>query len=129
MMTSASSHHITHDQIKVATFIRDSALTFQRSQPQMRIGVPKEIKLDEHRVGLTPASVREYRAHGHDVIVESGAAAGLGIADEAYRAAGATVVNSAEDVFAADMIVKVKEPQRAEWERLRRGQILFTYLH
>src|SRR5882724_545140 len=95
----------------------------------MRIGVPKEIKLDEHRVGATPASVQEYRHHGHEVIVEKGAAAGLGISDEAYRAAGATVVDSAEEAFAADMIVKVKEPQPAEWKRLRRGQILFTYLH
>jgi alanine dehydrogenase len=95
----------------------------------MRIGVPKEIKLDEYRVGLTPASVREYRAHGHDVMVESGAAAGLGISDDDYRAVGATIANSVEEVFAADMIVKVKEPQATEWPRLRRGQILFTYLH
>jgi alanine dehydrogenase len=95
----------------------------------MRIGVPKEIKLDEYRIGATPASVREYRAHGHEVIVETGAAAGLGISDEVYRAAGATVVPTAAEVFAADMIVKVKEPQEAEWKRLRRGQILFTYLH
>jgi alanine dehydrogenase len=97
--------------------------------PPMRIGVPKEIKLDEHRVGLTPASVKEYRAHGHEVMVERGAAAGLGISDEDYRAAGAVVVDSAEQAFAADMIVKVKEPQPAEWQRLKRGQILFTYLH
>jgi alanine dehydrogenase len=95
----------------------------------MRIGVPKEIKLDEYRVGATPASVQEYRHHGHEVIVEKGAAAGLGISDDTYRAAGATVVDSAEEAFAADMIVKVKEPQPVEWQRLRRGQILFTYLH
>jgi alanine dehydrogenase len=96
----------------------------------MLVGVPKEIKLDEYRVGATPASVREYGAHGHEVIVEKGAGAGLGIGDDVYRAAGATILDSAEEVFArADMIVKVKEPQAAEWERLRRGQILFTYLH
>jgi alanine dehydrogenase len=95
----------------------------------MRIGVPKEIKLDEYRVGATPASVQEYRHHGHEVIVEKGAAAGLGISDDTYRAAGATVVDSADEAFAADMIVKVKEPQPVEWQRLRRGQILFTYLH
>jgi alanine dehydrogenase len=96
----------------------------------MRIGVPKEIKVDEYRVGATPASVREYCAHGHDVVVESGAGTGLGIGDEVYRAAGATVLDSAEEVFAsANLIVKVKEPQKQEWKRLSSGQILFTYLH
>src|SRR4051812_2728024 len=96
----------------------------------MRVGVPREIKLDEYRVGATPASVREYCAHGHEVIVETDAGAGLGIADDIYRAAGATILDNAEEVFArADMIVKVKEPQPAEWTRLRPGQILFTYLH
>jgi alanine dehydrogenase len=96
----------------------------------MRIGVPKEIKVDEYRVGATPASVREYCAHGHDVVVESGAGTGLGIGDEVYRAAGATILDSAEEVFAsANLIVKVKEPQKQEWKRLRSGQILFTYLH
>jgi alanine dehydrogenase len=96
----------------------------------MRIGVPKEIKVDEYRVGATPASVREYCAHGHDVVVESGAGSGLGIGDEVYRAAGATILDSAEEVFAsANLIVKVKEPQKQEWKRLRSGQILFTYLH
>src|SRR5690242_15824669 len=96
----------------------------------MRIGVPKEIKPDEYRVGATPASVREYRAHGHEVVVEKGAGAGLGIADDVYRAAGATITGSAGEVFAAaDMIIKVKEPQPPEWKQLRRGQILFTYLH
>jgi alanine dehydrogenase len=96
----------------------------------MRIGVPREIKVDEYRVGATPASVREYRAHGHDVVVEKEAGAGLGIADEAYRAAGATIMDSAAEVFAcAGMIIKVKEPQPCEWEWLREGQILFTYLH
>jgi alanine dehydrogenase len=96
----------------------------------MRIGVPKEIKIDEYRVGATPASVREYRAHGHDVVVETGAGTGLGIGDEVYRAAGATILDTAEEVFAAsDLIVKVKEPQKQEWKRLRSGQILFTYLH
>src|SRR5712671_7752166 len=96
----------------------------------MRVGVPKEIKLDEYRVGATPASVHEYCTHGHEVFVEQGAGAGLGIGDDVYRGAGATILKTAEEVFArADMIIKVKEPQRAEWEQLRRGQILFTYLH
>ncbi len=96
----------------------------------MRVGVPREIKTHEYRVGLTPASVREYVAAGHQVIVESGAGAGIGSDDEVYRAAGATIVATAAEVFAtAEMIVKVKEPQPSEWVQLRPGQILFTYLH
>ena len=96
----------------------------------MLIGVPKEIKVGEARVGLTPAAVVEYVAHGHDVLVETGAGAGIGAGDDVYRAAGATIAATAAEVFArADMIVKVKEPQPAEWAQLRPGQILFTYLH
>ena len=96
----------------------------------MKIGVPREIKTHEYRVGLTPASVRELIMHGHDVVIEHAAAAGIGITDDAYRAVGAIVTDSAEAVFAAaDMIVKVKEPQPAEIAHLRRGQVLFTYLH
>ena len=96
----------------------------------MRVGCPREIKDHEYRVGLTPGSVREYIAHGHEVIVESGAGLGIGADDGAYRAAGARVVETAEEVFEkADMIVKVKEPQPSEWARLREGQLLYTYLH
>ncbi|MER8567702.1 alanine dehydrogenase [Mesorhizobium sp. M0924] len=96
----------------------------------MRVGCPKEIKNHEYRVGLTPGSVREYVAHGHEVLVESGAGAGIGADDNAYRAAGATIAKTATDVFAkSDMIVKVKEPQPNEWAQLRDGQILYTYLH
>ena len=96
----------------------------------MRIGVPKEIKNHEYRVGLTPGAVREYVAHGHEVIVQSGAGAGIAADDAAYRAAGAGIVDTAEEVFAtAQMIVKVKEPQPGEWVQLREDQILFTYLH
>jgi alanine dehydrogenase len=96
----------------------------------MLIGVPKEIKNHEYRVGLTPASVREIAGHGHPVLVESGAGAGIGATDADYTAAGAKVVPGAQEVFArAEMIVKVKEPQAAERRQLRRGQILFTYLH
>jgi alanine dehydrogenase len=96
----------------------------------MRVGVPAEIKPGEHRVGLTPTAVREYVAHGHQVIVEAGAGQGAGYADEAFRKAGATIVADADAVFAgADMIVKVKEPQKVEWERLEPRHILFTYLH
>ncbi len=96
----------------------------------MRIGVPKEIKNHEYRVGLTPGSVREYIAHGHDVVVETNCGAGIGAGDDVYKAAGANVVDTAAEVFAtADMIVKVKEPQPAEWAQLREGQLLYTYLH
>lgn len=96
----------------------------------MRIGVPKEIKVHEYRVGLTPASVRELVARGHEVLVETGAGAGIGAEDSAYLAAGAQIVEAAAEVFArADMVVKVKEPQAVERARLRPGQILFTYLH
>lgn len=96
----------------------------------MRVGVPKEIKNNEFRVGLTPGSVREYIAHGHEVIIETGAGAGISADDDAYRTVGAFVVDSAAQVFErADMIVKVKEPQPVEWAQLREGQILYTYLH
>ncbi len=95
----------------------------------MKIGVPKEVKEQEYRVGLTPGAVREYVAMGHSILVERGAGAAIGATDEDYRRAGAMVVDIAEEVFAADMIVKVKEPQPSEWARLREGQILFTYLH
>jgi alanine dehydrogenase len=96
----------------------------------MKVGVPKEIKNHEYRVGLTPASVRELTAHGHHVLVQTGAGAGIGLSDELYRAAGATLVADAQQVFAqADMIVKVKEPQPQECAMLRDGQILYTYLH
>jgi alanine dehydrogenase len=96
----------------------------------VHIGVPKEIKTHEYRVGLTPAGVRELVTHGHRVTVEHNASAGIGIADEVYRSAGAAVVDTAAEVFAtADLIVKVKEPQPAEIAMLRQGQVLFTYLH
>jgi alanine dehydrogenase len=100
------------------------------SGADMRVGVPKEIKPHEYRVGLTPGSVREYVAAGHEVVVQAGAGAGIAAEDETYRRAGAAIVGTAEEVFAsADMIVKVKEPQPSEWVQLREGQILFTYLH
>jgi alanine dehydrogenase len=96
----------------------------------MRIGVPREIKIHEYRVGLVPASVRELVHDGHSVEIEAGAGAGIGVSDEEYRSAGASVAQDADQVFRnADMIVKVKEPQLGECARLRRGQVLFTYLH
>ncbi len=96
----------------------------------MRVGVPSEIKVHEYRVGLTPGTVREYVAHGHQVVVQSGAGAGIMASDDAYRAAGAEIAATAAEIFAGcDMIVKVKEPQPSEWFQLRRGQLLFTYLH
>ncbi len=96
----------------------------------MRIGIPKEIKTHEYRVGATPHSVRELVAHGHTVLVQQGAGAAIGLPDEQYRAAGAEVVGAAEEVFArAELIVKVKEPQPHECRLLRPDQVLFTYLH
>jgi len=96
----------------------------------MLVGVPKEIKSSEYRVGLTPSAVGEYIAHGHKVLVETGAGEGIGASDALYRAAGAEIAATAPEVFTrADMIVKVKEPQATEWKQLRAGQILFTYLH
>jgi len=96
----------------------------------MLIGVVREIKEQEHRVGLTPASVREIVAHGHAVVVEAGAGSGIAAGDADYRAAGARILPDAQAVFGeAEMIVKVKEPQEVERKRLRAGQVLFTYLH
>ena len=96
----------------------------------MKIGVPKEIKTHEYRVGLTPAGARELAQLGHQVMVEHDAGAGIGFGDDVYRNAGATVLNTAAEVFAtAGLIVKVKEPQPVEIALLRKGQILFTYLH
>jgi alanine dehydrogenase len=96
----------------------------------MLIGVPKEIKVHEYRVGLTPGSVRELVHHGHKVLVETNAGSGIGVDDRAYKAAGAAIAKSAEEIFAkSDMIVKVKEPQPKETKLLRKGQILYTYLH
>ena len=96
----------------------------------MLVGVPKEIKTHEYRVGLVPGSVRELTYHGHQVLVETGAGLGIGFDDKAYEAAGAKIARNAEEVFAkAEMVVKVKEPQPQEWKQLKEGQVLFTYLH
>ena len=96
----------------------------------MRVGVPKEIKNHEYRVGLVPSSVLELVHHGHEVLVQKGAGLGAGLTDDDYIAAGATMIETADEIFAsADMIVKVKEPQADERKKLRPGQILFTYLH
>ena len=96
----------------------------------MRVGVPKEIKNHEYRVGLVPSSVLELVHHGHEVLVQKGAGLGAGLTDDDYIAAGATIIDTADEIFAsADMIVKVKEPQADERKKLRPGQILFTYLH
>ncbi|MBR7954264.1 alanine dehydrogenase [Burkholderia cenocepacia] len=96
----------------------------------MLIGVPKEIKNHEYRVGLTPAGARELTRHGHRVLVQRGAGTAIGLLDDDYTAAGASLSDGAEEIFArADMIIKVKEPQPTECAMLRRGQILYTYLH
>jgi len=94
------------------------------------IGIPKEIKTHEYRVGLVPAGVRELVHHGHQVLVQSGAGMGIGIDDQAYKTAGAMVAGGAGEIYArAEMIIKVKEPQPDERKQLRQGQVLFTYLH
>lgn len=96
----------------------------------MRIGVPKEIKNHEYRVGLTPSSVRELVVNGHEVRIETNAGAGIDISDEDYRNAGATILETAAEIYAwADLIVKVKEPQPGECKMLREGQVIFTFLH
>jgi alanine dehydrogenase len=96
----------------------------------MLVGVPKEIKDNEYRVGLIPATVRELTARGHRVLVQKSAGLGAGIADADYAAAGADLVDTADDVFGrAELIVKIKEPLASERPKLRRGQVLFTYLH
>ncbi|MBX7248498.1 MAG: alanine dehydrogenase [Caulobacteraceae bacterium] len=96
----------------------------------MRVGVPKEIKPNEHRIGLTPTAVREYVSHGHEVFIEKGAGVGAGFTDAVYERAGATILPDADAIFKqSQMIVKVKEPQPVEWARLTKDHILFTYLH
>ena len=96
----------------------------------MQIGVPKEIKNHEYRVGLAPASVREMVKHGHQVAVETNAGVGIGASDESYQSAGARIAPTAAEIFAtAEMIIKVKEPQASERAMLRAGQLLYTYLH
>ena len=96
----------------------------------MLVGVPKEIKNHEYRVGLTPAAVKEFVTHGHDVVVETHAGTAIGFTDDMYVSAGARISQTAEQIFAeADMIVKVKEPQPNECKMLRKGQTLYTYLH
>ncbi len=96
----------------------------------MRIGVPREIKVHEYRVGLVPAGVRELVAAGHEVLIETGAGNGIGVDDDQFRAAGAAIAPRAAEVFGhAELVIKVKEPQPAECAMLRPGQVLFTYLH
>jgi len=95
----------------------------------MLIGLPKEIKSDEYRVAMLPSGVEDLTQAGHKVLVERGAGSGSGIADDDYAACGAEIVQSHAEVFAADIVIKVKEPLSAEWSLLRRGQILFTYFH
>lgn len=96
----------------------------------MRIGVPTEIKNNEYRVGMTPSGAADLTANGHEVLIQKGAGNGSGFADDEYTAAGARILPDADAVYdAADMIVKVKEPQPAEIGMFRPGQIVFTYFH
>jgi alanine dehydrogenase len=115
--------------LDILYFLRHS-LGCSRKETDMKIGVPKEIKIHEYRVGLVPANVRELVAEGHELLVETEAGAGVGFSDADYEAAGATIADTAQTVFdQAQLIVKVKEPQLTECAMLRPGQLLFTYLH
>ena len=110
--------------------LHSSQITYHHSLSAMTIGIPKEIKEQEQRVGLLPSTAQTLVGRGHTVLVQKNAGVGSGYPDEEYVKAGAQIVESAEEIFQrADMIVKVKEPLPAEWPLLRRGQILFTYLH
>ena len=96
----------------------------------MIVGVPREVKSDEYRVGMRPVGAELLARNGHRVLVEAGAGLGSGFSDDDYRAAEATIVGSAAEVWgAADLIVKVKEPQAKEWPHMRAGQVVFTYFH
>jgi alanine dehydrogenase len=111
-------------------FSHEQSFELFNLEEDMLVGVPKEIKNHEYRVGLTPPSVHELVARGHQVLVQTGAGAEIGLSDEQYKAAGASIAASAKEIFErADMIVKVKEPQPQECAMLREGQILYTYLH
>jgi len=118
------------DKCAAETALRKSMRAWRSQNDCMKIGVPKEIKVHEYRVGLVPAAVRELVAAGHEVLVERGAGSGVGFDDAAYEAVGARIAADARAVFAAaDLVVKVKEPQLVECAMLRPGQVLFTYLH
>ena len=96
----------------------------------MRVRIPREVKNNEYRVAITPAGVQELTRHGHAVVVEKDAGVGSSITDEEFVAAGASIIGSADDVWAeADLVLKVKEPIAEEYHRMRSGQVLFTYLH
>jgi alanine dehydrogenase len=125
---SVISEDILHKICKIQEY--NYELKCWRKVMTMLVGVPKEIKNHEYRVGLTPASVNELAKRGHQIIVEKGAGASIDFPDADYVAAGAEIVISAADIFRrADMMVKVKEPQKSECKMLREGQILYTYLH
>ncbi len=118
------------DKCAAETALRKSMRAWRSQNDCMKIGVPKEIKVHEYRVGLVPAAVRELVAAGHEVLVERGAGSGVGFDDADYEAVGARIAADARAVFAAaDLVVKVKEPQLVECAMLRPGQVLFTYLH
>src|SRR5665647_3056787 len=96
----------------------------------MHIGIPKEVKNNEYQVAITPSGVNELARNGHEVFIETGAGVGSSITNEDYVAAGAQILGTAEDTWAAgDLILKVKEPVASEYDKMREGQTLFTYLH
>src|SRR5216683_3167679 len=138
MLTSATVAQALHASLTLASgFFPYCAIGFsygagtsQNRRRMMLVGVPKEIKDSEYRVGLVPSTVRELTLKGHRVLIEKDAGVGAGLADDAYVAAGAEIAASADRVFAeAELIVKVKEPLAPERKKLRPGQVLFTYLH
>ena len=121
---------LNFDKCAAETALRKSMRAWRSQNDCMKICVPKEIKVHEYRVGLVPAAVRELVAAGHEVLVERAAGSGVGFDDAAYEAVGARIAADARAVFAAaDLVVKVKEPQLVECAMLRPGQVLFTYLH
>ena len=125
-----SNAQLNFDKCTAETALRKSMRAWRSQNDCMKIGVPKEIKVHEYRVGLVPAAVRELVAAGHEVLVERAAGSGVGFDDADYEAVGARIAADARAVFAAaDLVVKVKEPQLVECAMLRPGQVLFTYLH
>src|ERR1700729_3333452 len=126
----AISSNAVPSRLFLDAWVSNLAIPVYPAERFMKIGVPKEIKIHEYRVGRVPAGVRELVDSGHQVIVQSGAGAGIGFDDSHYQAAGASISRKVEDIFgSADLIVKVKEPQLSECKMLRSNQTLFTYLH
>src|SRR3954470_5274338 len=123
-------HHLPADRVYPARRAQRRAAGSRRRRSTVKVGIPREVKNHEYRVAITPAGVHELVRNGHEVYVEKEAGVGSSILDDDYAAGGATILGAADDVWAtSDMILKVKEPIAQEYERMREGQTLFTYLH